>query len=87
MVNIYIVVLLSFFFCKSIDFYLQIQIKDRIFLKNTSFCNKMYKKVHFMQEFAKNRKQRVRLNSTLHREIQTDSSVIRVTYCIYSSTC
>ena len=39
-----------------------------------------------MQEFAKNRKQRVRLNSTLHREIQTDSSVIRVTYCINLST-
>ena len=39
-----------------------------------------------MQAFAKNRKQRVRLNSTLHREIQTDSSVIRLTYCIYLST-
>ena len=39
-----------------------------------------------MQDFAKNRKQRVRLNSTLHREIQTDSSVIRVTYCVYSLT-
>ena len=39
-----------------------------------------------MQDFAKNRKQRVRLNSTLHREIQTDSSVIRVTYCVYLST-
>ena len=53
MVNIYIIVLLSFFFCKSIDFYLQIQIKDRIFLKNTSFCNKMYKKVTFYASFCK----------------------------------
>ena len=39
-----------------------------------------------MQDFAKNRKQRVRLNSTLHREIQTDSSVIRLTYCVNLST-
>ena len=56
MVNIYIVVLLSFFFCKSTDFYLQIQIKDRIFSKNTSFCNKIYKKVTFYARFCKEQK-------------------------------
>ena len=56
MVNIYIVVLLSFFFCKSTDFYLQIQIKDRIFLKNTSFCNKMYKKVTFNARICQEQK-------------------------------